>query len=116
MDLEDLKLRIEHHDTTAEIASFLCRSPKEVIEKAKELGYQAAQGDRAAGQIYCEPTVEEALGLASKERKSKGCPPKRALNDPPELARLVVCYAPRSGEKVYLRHTRIFVTMHAERH
>jgi hypothetical protein len=38
-DLRDLEWCIKHHETTAEIATFLCRSPREVIDKAKELGY-----------------------------------------------------------------------------
>jgi hypothetical protein len=36
--VSDLRWCIKHKQPSAEIASFLCRSPQEVIEKARELG------------------------------------------------------------------------------
>ena len=38
--LTDLRWCIKHRQPTAEIASFLCRSPQEVIAKANELGFE----------------------------------------------------------------------------
>ncbi len=38
--LSDLRWCIKHKQPTAEIASFLCPSPQEVIDKAKDLGFK----------------------------------------------------------------------------
>jgi hypothetical protein len=54
-DLRDLEWCIKHHETTAEIATFLCRSPKEVIEKANELGYKLHKLTGRRGKYTASP-------------------------------------------------------------
>jgi hypothetical protein len=39
-DLRDLRWCVEHKEPSNEIAGFLCRSQQEIIDKAKELGFE----------------------------------------------------------------------------
>jgi hypothetical protein len=42
-ELRDLRQSIEDGEPVLEIADFLCRTPQEVIDKAKELGFDLSK-------------------------------------------------------------------------